>query len=38
MVEKRGKRGGQQEVVLSDKNEAVKVAIRCRPLNDKEIA
>ena len=37
MVEKRGKRGGG-DVVLSDKNEAVKVAIRCRPLNDKEIA
>ena len=38
MVEKRGKRGGGGDVVLSDKNEAVKVAIRCRPLNDKEIA
>ena len=27
-----------EEIVLADKNEAVKVCIRCRPLNDKEKA
>lgn len=27
---------GKEEIVLSEKNEAVKVAIRCRPMNDKE--
>jgi len=37
MVERRGKRGAAaQESILPEKNEAVKVAIRCRPLNDKE--
>lgn len=38
MVERRGKKNQDQEVVLSQKNEAVKVAIRCRPMNDKEMA
>lgn len=37
MVEKKGKRGGG-DVPISDKNECIKVAIRCRPLNDKELA
>ena len=37
MVERRGKKQ-QSEIVLSDKNEAVKVAIRCRPMNDKELS
>ena len=37
MVERRGKRGAAaQESIVPEKNEAVKVAIRCRPLNDKE--
>jgi len=35
----RGKRGAAtEEMVIPEKNEAVKVAIRCRPMNDKEIA
>ena len=42
MVEaRRGKRGGggnDAAAVLPEKNEAVKVAIRCRPMNDKENA
>ena len=40
MVEARKKRRGEDagESVLPEKNEAVKVAIRCRPLNDKEIS
>ena len=34
----RPKRGAAAaENVLPEKNEAVKVAIRCRPLNDKEV-
>lgn len=37
MVERKSKRGGAaQESILPEKNEAVKVAIRCRPLNEKE--
>ena len=31
------KRGAAAENVLPEKNEAVKVAIRCRPLNGKEV-
>ena len=39
MVEARKKRRGDgTESVLPEKNEAVKVAIRCRPLNDKEVS
>ena len=39
MVEARKKgRGNAAESVLPEKNEAVKVAIRCRPLNDKEVS
>lgn len=38
MVERRGKKNQDQEAVLPQKNEAVKVAIRCRPMNDKEMA
>ena len=39
MVEARKKRRGDAgESVLPEKNEAVKVAIRCRPLNDKEVS
>lgn len=37
MVERR-KKGGGEEFKLADKNEAVKVAIRCRPINDKELS
>jgi hypothetical protein len=38
MVERKGKRGAAEAPgsILPEKNEAVKVAIRCRPLNDKE--
>ncbi len=34
MVEKKGKGGGE---VLPEKNECIKVAIRCRPINKTEI-
>ena len=39
MVErkKKGGGGGGEEYQLSQKNESVKVAIRCRPINEKEI-
>lgn len=39
MVERKPKRGAAAsapESILPEKNEAVKVAIRCRPLNEKE--
>ena len=36
MVER--KKGGGDDLALPEKNEAVKVAIRCRPLNEKELA
>ena len=32
------KKGGEEEPILSEKNETVKVVIRCRPINEKEIA
>jgi len=32
------KKAAADEIVLPEKNEAVKVAIRCRPLTDKERA
>ena len=41
MVERRSKRdkaAADAATVLPEKNEAVKVAIRCRPMNDKETA
>ena len=42
MVERRSRRAGggapEPAPVLPEKNEAVKVAIRCRPLNEKEVS
>ena len=38
MVERKKKGGGgAEEYQISQKNEAVKVAIRCRPINEKEL-
>lgn len=32
------KKAAEEEIILTEKNEAVKVCIRCRPMNEKEIA